>query len=446
MIVVGGGAAGIIAAWRAASLGAQVTILEKTSRLGTKILVSGGGKCNVAHNGPLETVLKAFRPEEARFIRPACYRFTNLQIMELMTSRGLELYTRDDGRVFPVEGTAKDVVAILRSYLEEAGVEIQPESPVTGLIVEDGQAVGVRYREVTERTARAERDAGGYRAATAKNLLRELGATGSFVEGEEKELRADRVVVCAGGSSYPNSGTTGDGFAWARSIGHTVNRVHAALAPIYLESVAEDRSGVALRDIVLRARQGKEIARWRGDLLFTHQGISGPCALGVSRSVEERMPEGAVTLEVDCHPDASYEAVSADLLEFTQGNPRRLVGSFVADIVPERLVGDLLGAARVPTDTIGGRLDKKARNRLVETLKAWPLGPVRHVPLEKGEVVAGGIELGEVDPQTMKSSLVEGLYLCGEVLDIAGPVGGYNLQAAFATGYVAGESAAALNL
>jgi predicted flavoprotein YhiN len=446
ILVIGGGAAGILAAWRAATLGARVVILEKTNRLGTKILVSGGGKCNIAHAGPLEQVLKAFRPNEARFIRPACYRLPNERIVDLFTSRGLRVYTRDDGRVFPVDQTAKDVVAILHDYLAEAGVEVRYESPVTGLIVKDGRVRGVRYRRITERARRAEgrEEAGGYRAATAKNLLRDLGSAATATSDEEFELRADRVIVCTGGSSYPNSGTTGDGFAWARAIGHTVHRVRAALAPIYLEldNAPESRSGVALRGVVLKARQGKEIARWRGDLLFTHQGVSGPTVLGVSRVVDERLPDGEVTLEVDCVPDNTFEEIAADFLETATANPRKLVAAYVADLVPERLADDVLQAAGIPRDTTNGRLDRKARNRLIEVLKGWRLGRVRHVPLEKGEVVAGGISLDEVDPHTMRSKVVEGLYLCGEVLDVAGPVGGYNLQSAFATGYVAGESAA----
>lgn len=441
---MGGGAAGILAAWRAASLGARVTILEKTNRLGTKILVSGGGKCNVAHAGPLEQVLKAFRPEEARFIRPACYRLTNEDIVDLMTARGLRVYTREDGRVFPIDQTAKDVVGILVSYLKDAGVEIQLESPVTGLIVEDGRVRGVRYRKVAEKVRRAEtrESPGGYRAATAKNLLRELGAVATEVAEEEFEIRAKRVIVCAGGSSYPNSGTTGDGFGWARTIGHSIDRVHAALAPIYLDAADQARSGIALRDVVLKARQGKEFARWRGDLLFTHQGISGPCALGVSRAVEERMPEGPVTLEVDLRPDTAFEALQNEVLGAGAASAHRRVLSFVEQVLPERLAPDLLTAVGIPVETTFGRLDKKARNRLVELFKAWPIGRVRYVPLEKGEVVAGGIRLSEVDPHTMASHCVEGLYFCGEVLAVAGPVGGYNLQAAFATGYVAGESAA----
>lgn len=410
VVVVGAGAAGIIAAWRAATLGAKVLLLEKTTRLGTKILISGGGKCNITHDGPLEDVLKAFRPNEARFIRPACYRFTNKQIVEMLTSRGLEVYTRPDGRIFPVDQTAKDVVAILRGYLDRAGVETRLDSPVTGIAVGDGQVQSV------------------------------------FVGDEE--IKCGKVIVAVGGSSYPNSGTTGDGWKWMKDLGHTIVKVRAALAPMYLELEGEPgRAGVALRDITLKARLGsKEIERWSGDLLFTHQGVSGPTVLGVSRVVAERFGEGEITLEVDLQPDKNFEALTEEVRAYQQANPRKQISSFVEPLLPSRLVDDLLNDSQIETSTICSNFDKKARNRLVATLKGWSLGKVRHVPLEKGEVVAGGVSLDEVDPHTMESKLVRGLYLCGEVLDVAGPVGGYNLQAAFATGFVAGERAAGGNI
>ena len=200
---------------------------------------------------------------------------------------------------------------------------------------------------------------------------------------------------------------------------------------------------MALRDCVLKARSGgKEIARWRDDVLFTHHGISGPTALGISRAVTEAAESGAVGLEVDVLPDRSFEALGADLVAYGTQHPKRKVAGWVGEVLPDRLVGDLLVAAGIDLETTFSALDKRSRNRLVETLKAWKLGDVRTVPLEKGEVVAGGVALDEVDPQTLLSKKIEGLYLAGEVLDVAGPVGGYNLQAAFATGYVAGEHAA----
>lgn len=406
VVVVGAGAAGIIAAWRAASLGARTLLVEKTNRLGTKILISGGGKCNITHDGPLEDVLRAFRPNEARFIRPACYRFTNKQIVEMLTDRGLNVYTREDGRIFPVDQTAKDVVAILRTYLEDVGVDIRLETPIKEVVAADGKVKGVRT--------------------------------------EDDYFQSPKVILATGGSSYPNSGTTGDAWPWAKELGHSIVKVRAALAPIY-QHVGEQspRSGIALRDIILKARRGtKEVARWRNDLLFTHRGISGPTALGISRVVTECMEEGEVTLEVDLKPDSSFEELAEEIKQWCLGNSRKRMGSYIEEIVPKNLVEDLLIAAKIEATISGASFGQKDRNRLVETLKGWKLGPVRVVPLEKGECVAGGISLDEVDPQTMKSKLMEGLFLCGEVLDIAGPVGGYNLQAAFATGFVAGESAA----
>ncbi|MEO7715098.1 MAG: aminoacetone oxidase family FAD-binding enzyme [Capsulimonas sp.] len=412
VLIVGGGAAGIIAARRAADSGARVTLLEKNERLGMKILISGGGKCNLTHAGSMEEIRRQFRPNEGRFLKPSFYKFTNNQFLEILHARGLRSYVRPDGRIFPVDpANAKDVVALLTQYVEEAGVRIRYKAPAAGIDVTDGAVQGVRLED---------------------------GST----------LRASRVIVCTGGSSFPATGTTGDGWRWLSDIGHTIVPLRAALAPMYLADAHVDWSGVALRDIVLRARagrEGKEIGHWPGDLLFTHKGVSGPTALGVSREVAER-DAGAVTppstLEADTIPTRSYEDLHAAFRKELTDNPRRTAASLVAPYVPSRLVDPLLAAAGVAGDTRGSQFPAKALKKLVSTLKGWPLGDVRHVPLERGEVVAGGVSLDEVDPQTMHSKIVSGLYLCGEVLDIAGPVGGYNLQAAWSTGYVAGDSAA----
>lgn len=406
VVVVGAGAAGIMAAWRAATLGAPVILLEKTNRLGTKILISGGGKCNITHDGPLEDVLRAFRPNEARFIRPACYRFPNHVIVDMLTSRGLEVYTRPDGRIFPTHGTAKDVVAILRSYLREAGVDIRLECPVTG--------------------------------------FERAGSEISHVLTEQGPVEAGAVVLCTGGSSYPNSGTTGDGWPWARSLGHRIVTTLAALAPIHLREMREDWAGIALRDCVLRGRQSKAFTQWRGDLLFTHRGISGPCCLGISREVSEHISQAPVTLEVDVVPDLSFEELTERFLAYARENPRRQVATWLEPFGPERFLEGMLFELEIPATTPMAQTPTKVRNRLLNGLKGFPLGAVREVILPKGEVVAGGVSLDEVNPQTMQSQFVSNLFLCGEILDIAGPVGGYNLQAAFATGFVAGESACEL--
>lgn len=405
VIVVGAGAAGIIAAWRAGSSGARVLLLEKTNRIGTKILISGGGKCNITHDGDIESVLAAFRPEERRFLKPSCYRFRNTQIVKMLTDRGLEVYTRPDGRIFPVHQTAKDVVAILRQYLEEAAVKVKLLAPVTDLKTSNGKISGVETREM------------GYRSKT--------------------------VVLCVGGSSYPSSGTTGDGWPWARGLGHSTTPIVAALAPMDTEGSMGRFPGVSLRDVVLKARQnGKEIARWRGDLLFTHHGVSGPCALGISRVVAEFRKAHAVHLEIDLRPDQSFEQLNDSMQDLVRESTKVRVSTILGDSFPSRLQDPFFESCQIDKLNTVAQLDKKARNRLIETLKGWKIGKVTGVPLEKGECVAGGVSLEEVDSQTMRSKFVENLFLAGEMLDIAGPVGGYNLQAAFATGFVAGDSAA----
>ena len=406
VLVIGGGAAGMIAAWRAASLGARTRLLEKNDRLGLKIHISGGGKCNITHGGDMESVRRAFEPAEARFLRVPFRRFTNEDVLALLRQRGVTAHTRSDGRVFPDSGRADDVVDALAWHMREAGVRIELGTAVTSLattdVCVDGAVAGGRH------------------------------------------FPASDVIVESGGSTYPKTGTTGEGFRWLRSLGHTLVPLRAALAPLYLgDDHRPEYSGVALRDCILRARSGgKEVVRWRGDLLFTHQGVSGPTVLGVSRAVALAMEKGDATLDVDVVPDTPHEELSAHLAEAHGAAGRRAVRAIVQQWLPERLVPGLLERAAVDPATPANQLPKKSRNRLVETLKRWDLGRVRAVPLERGEVTAGGVALEEVDPATMASKKVAGLYICGELLDIAGPVGGYNLQAAFATGYVAGEAAA----
>ena len=400
-------AAGILAARRAAECGGHVTLLEKNDKLGLKILISGGGKCNLTHAGPMEEVRAQFRPNEARFLKASFYRFTNVDFLRILNTRGMATYARPDGRVFPVEpANAKDVVQLLTAYVAEAGVQVRYGAAVTGLVIENKAMAGVRI-------------------------------------GDEI-IRAGCVIVCTGGSSYPATGTTGDGWKWLTEAGHSLEPLRAALAPIYMTDAQPDWAGVALRGMTLRARvtpEGKEYARWTGDLLFTHKGVSGPTALGVSREVAER--NHFASLEADLAPDVTFEDLRVRLQREARDNPRRTLASLAGPFVPSRLLEPLLQAAGIAPDARSASLSAKALNRLTATIKGWPLGSVRHVPMERGEVVAGGVSLGEVDPQTMQSKVISGLFLCGEVLDVAGPVGGYNLQAAWSTGWVAGESAAA---
>ena len=406
IIVVGGGGAGLIAAWRAATRGTRVLLMERNQRPGAKILISGGGRCNITHSGTIGEVLGAFREREARFLKPSIFRFSNDDMIRLVESRGIATTTRENGRIFPATGSAKDVLAALTTLLCESGVELRLGVRVKGIAHEKGRILGVRL------------DTG-------------------IVE-------ATRVVVATGGISYPKTGTTGDGYPWAVDAGHTLVPLLPALAPMAVKpSLPAAWRGVALRQGELVAvADGNMLARWKGDVLFSHEGITGPAALEVSNAAAAALGKSRVGLRYDFFPAFDLPALEAELLSYVNAHRGKTLLNIMEGLLPNRIVPALLDAAGVDPATRGYVLTRERRHTLVRILKGWELGQVVDVPIERGEVTAGGISLDEVDPQTMKSRKIDGLFFAGEILDVAGRVGGYNLQAAFSTGFVAGESAA----
>jgi hypothetical protein len=407
ILIVGAGGAGIIAAWRAAALGAPVVLLERNRRIGIKILISGGGKCNITHAGSMEEVRSAFVQREARFLKPAFHRFTNSDVLKLIEGRGVRTHVRPNGRVFPLEGNARAVVASFEQLLMSQQVNVCTTAHVESIEVDNGAVSGVR--------------------------------------ADGKLLASSLVVLATGGASYPKTGTTGDGFRWAATLGHTVIPIRPALAPLILfPPLPLTWRGIALRNGRLTARAGgKSIAFWDGDVLITHEGVSGPAPLELSRQVAVAMEHASVTIEYDFFPGKEFPLLDSELTDLFRER-QGMVENILEQWLPNRIIGSLLRSVGVDPSTRGYALTREGRRSIVSLLKGWTMGTVSRIPLDRGEVTAGGISLDEVDPQTMHSRKVRGLFVCGEVLDIAGPVGGYNLQAAFSTGFVAGESAAHL--
>jgi len=407
LVVIGGGAAGMIAAWRAGSLGAKVILLEKNPKLGIKLLISGGGKCNITHGGEIEDLCNQFRLNESKFLKYSLYRFTNRDVISQINQFGVETYERENGRIFPVSGKAGDVVHALRRMMERENVEIRLSTPAKEILKDNEGVCGVKVRDGIVQTR--------------------------------------HIILATGGVSYPRTGTSGDAFPWLKDLGHTVVPLRPALAPILLQPTPPPEwQGISIRDCVLKAKvAGRTAAEARGDMLLTHEGISGPAALEVSRDVfiasEENLP---VNIFVDAVPDESEAKLQDHLLEEIIVNGGRKTETLVELFVPQRLAIFILKSAGVDASKKCHQLKKEERIAIVQTLKNWNIGRVKEIPLERGEVTAGGVDLHEVDPKTMRSKILKGLYICGEALDVAGPIGGYNLQAAFSTGYVAGEEAA----
>ena len=407
IVVIGGGAAGMIAAWKAALSGVRTILVEKNAKLGIKLLISGGGKCNITHGGEMENLRQKFNAHEARFLKHSFYQYTNADVLRHLNQLGVETYTREDGRVFPKSGKAGDVVHALRRLIEQAHVEIRLSTSVQEIMHDDSGVSGVRT--------------------------------------QNEKISSRKIILATGGLSYAKTGTTGDGFSWAHNLGHSIVPLRPALAPIYLDPILPSAcQGIAIRDCILKAKSvNKTIVKWRADLLFTHQGISGPAALEISRVAFLSMGNNQqVDIYVDILPDFSESKLEENIEGEVLTSGSRILETLVELFVPRRLAPFLLASAGINGSKKCHQLLKDERRTLVRTLKDWHIGKIAEIPLDRGEVTAGGIDLHEVDPKTMRSRIVKGLYVCGEVLDIAGPVGGYNLQAAFSTGYVAGETAA----
>ncbi|MFN0159298.1 MAG: NAD(P)/FAD-dependent oxidoreductase [Bacteroidota bacterium] len=406
VIIIGGGGAGLVAAWRAAVSGATVVLFERNKKLGIKLLISGGGKCNITHAGEMEEVRAAFIPHEARFLKPSFYRFTNEDMLQLLESRGVHSITRENGRVFPASGRASDVVDVLEYYNRSVGVDIRLNARVESISSANGVVTGVVVNGVT--------------------------------------IPADHVVLATGGVSYPRTGTTGDGYQWAEALGHRVVPLRPSLAPIGIRPMLPiEWRGIALREGCLSVISGgKRSFEWKDDILFTHEGISGPAALEVSRVAAELRESGKPELRFDFFPEKEFIELDAELNQVILTHRGKQIATLLEAWLPNRMVGFLLRSIKVDPEKRGHVLTRDERRAIVRLLKEWKIGDVSHVNIERGEVTAGGVALDEVDPKTMRSRKIKGLYLCGEILDIAGPVGGYNLQAAFSTGYVAGETAA----
>jgi predicted Rossmann fold flavoprotein len=408
IIIIGGGAAGLIAAWRAASLGANVLLLEKNAKPGIKILISGGGKCNITNASDIRTMLQQFRTNESRFLKYAFHEFTNTRLLELLRNEGVETYARDNGKIFPVSHDAEDVVSALRTMAERAGAVIRLQSPVKEIFANPD---------------------GTYNVQTGKEII-----------------RSKAVVIAVGGMSYQKTGTTGDGFRWIAALGHTVVPIRPALAPIHLHPAPPAAwQGTPIREGSLLAitETGSVVSQWNGDILITHVGLSGPAALEVSRDAFAAMEEGnSVGMFADFYPEQNEDQLDETLRHEFSLNPARTLLTWVEQKVPQKMGEYVLMQCRLEFSKRLNQIPKHERKMLTAILKRCPLGTVLEIPLDKGEVTAGGALLTEVSPTTMESKIRPGLYLCGEILDIAGPVGGYNLQAAFSTGYVAGSAAA----
>ena len=434
VLVVGAGSSGLMATINAANQGARVLLLEKNKRPGRKLLLSGGGRCNVTNRTSRQDLI-AHIPGNGKFLYSALNQFDQDDIIDFFQSRGVALKEEDHGRMFPVTNSARTILDTLLAELEALDVTIWYEAPVERLLLD-----------------------------------REAGRVRGVLLASGREVLAPAVVLDVGGRSYPKTGATGDGYAWARAAGHTIERLYATEAPLLSQdSFIVDKSlqGVSLRDVAVTvwdaegapsassqvrtagntpAKQSsapaKAIVTHQMDMIFTHFGFSGPAILRCSGHVNQWLfahPEAeSCRLTVNFQPNLTQTELSA---QAEAGRDKQLL-TLLKQWVPERLALVLCQQLGVAPETAFKQLTHAQIAQLWQLMTAFPLSATGSQPLEKGFVTGGGVSTKEVNPKTMESKLTQGLFFCGEFLDINGYTGGYNITAAFVTGTIAGQYAA----
>ncbi|QFF99752.1 NAD(P)/FAD-dependent oxidoreductase [Psychrobacillus glaciei] len=412
VIIVGGGPSGLMAAAAAGAENKKVLLIEKGAKLGKKLAISGGGRCNVTNRLPQEEIVKNI-PGNGRFLFSPFSVFNNEDIIGFFENLGVALKEEDHGRMFPVSNKAMDVVNALLDELKRLHVEIKLNSPVAKLLMNDEKIIGIRL------------------------------ATG-------EEIVAGAVVIAVGGKAVPQTGSTGDGYPWAEKAGHTVTDLYPTEVPLLSNEPfikSKELQGLALRNVAVSVlnKKGKAIITHQMDMLFTHFGLSGPAILRCSQFVvKEQKKNGGqlVQVRIDSLPELNQEETFQALLSSIKEDPKKAVKNVWKGMVPERWLLFLLQHAEIQESEDGQNLSHEKIRALAHLFKQFSVNVYGTQPLDKAFVTGGGVSIKEIEPKTMASKKKAGLYFCGEVLDIHGYTGGYNITSALVTGKIAGMSAA----
>ena len=405
VVVIGAGAAGLMAAGQAAMAGARVILLEKMKRPGRKICISGKGRCNITNSAPVAEFIEHFG-KNGRFLRQSFARFFSTELIDFFQDNGLPVTLERGGRYFPTSGKAPDILKVFLSWLQDLNVDLRDDCPVKTILIQDGRITGV--------------------------------------SSKRGKINCDSVILATGGASYPATGSTGDGYTLAEMLGHTIVSIRPALVPLEIRGgMPPGLTGLELRNIGVQLFiDGKKVRQLFGELHFLKYGVSGPTILTLSGDGVDALQAGKkVTLAVDLKAALSQQKLDARLIRDFEKRYKENFGDVLRGLLPAQLVPLCLEQTAIPVNRLAGETSKKERKKLLNWLKDWRLEVSGHRSFKEAIVTAGGVSLKEVNPKTMESKIIPGLYLAGEVLDLNGNTGGYNLQAAFSTGWLAGRSA-----
>ncbi len=399
----------MMAAIRAAGLGQDVTLLEKKDSLGNKLLLSGKGRCNLTNTEDLEYFLKRFS-KNGDFLRDAFKKFFNRQLMDFFEQRGLKLKIERQMRVFPQTDRSTSILDILKKELERSGAQVIYKAKVVDLFLAGGKVRAVRLEN-------------GW------------------------DIVCDKIILACGGASYSFTGSDASGVNIAKKLGHDIVPLRPGLIPLDVkQGYPRKLEGLTLRNIRLKFFDGKtQIVSEIGELVFTASGISGPLAITLSGKVIDMLEQNKnVSVEIDLKPALSNEQLDNRLLREFKANAKKSIKNALKELLPLRLIKVFIEMAAIDLLKKCNQITQGERERIISLLKGFRMDISKARPIEEGMVTRGGVSLKEINPKTMESRLIKGLYFCGEMIDIDADTGGFNLQAAFSTGYLAGESAAAL--
>ena len=416
VVIIGGGAAGMLAGIASARNGNETVILEKMNTVGKKLRITGKGRCNITNNIDIEEFIENI-PGNGRFLYSAFKNFTNRDIINLLKEEGLDTKVERGNRVFPVTDNAQSVIDALYSVLKKSGAKVICNAKVLDLIVEENKVTGVNY----------------------------------ILDGKCENIKADKVILATGGVSYPQTGSTGDGQEIAKKYGHTINELRPALVPIecYEKDICKDLQGLSLKNVSIKLKdkeRNKTIYEDFGEMLFTHFGVSGPIIISSSshliryKNVEELLKKRNIELSIDFKPALSEEKLDLRIRRDFEEYKNKDFKNSLDKLLPKKMIETVIKMSKIDPDKKVNIITKEERINLVRLLKDFKLTVKCFRGVEEAIVTAGGISVKEINPKTMESKIIKGLYFAGEIIDVDAYTGGFNLQIAYSTGVTAGRN------
>ena len=417
VIIIGGGPAGMLAAITSAQNGNETTIIEKNNRLGKKLLITGKGRCNITSSIDINDFINNI-PGNGKFLYSAFQNYTNKDIINFLEKNGVSVKEERGNRIFPKSDKSLDVEKAFEREITRLHINVKLNSKVTKIMVKNNKVEGVKY-------------------LNSENI--------------EKTLYADKIILATGGATYPLTGSTGDGYKMAKQLGHTVTKIKPSLVPLIASKgsikICQKLQGLSLRNVAIRLideEKNKKIYEDFGEMIFTHFGVSGPTILSSSahllryKNVEELLANGKIVLEIDLKPALSEQQLDLRIQRDFSANKNKEFKNSLDALLPQKLIPVIVDLSGIDEDKKVNEVTKEERLKLVELLKKFNVTISGFRPLEEGIITAGGISVKEINPKTMESKIVEGLFFAGEIIDVDAYTGGFNLQIAYSTGYTAG--------